>query len=74
MKAPEPKEIREAYADFMSEWSDIQEEGKTDMRYVAGDPWEAKDRKASANRICGYQNTRHGEPLEGNCINGAIIR
>jgi hypothetical protein len=45
-KAPKPKEIRQAYSDYTSDWRDIIEEGKTDMRYVAGDPWEPADRKA----------------------------
>jgi hypothetical protein len=54
MKAPEPKEIRECFADFLTEWEEVQEEGKVDMRFVAGDPWEAKDRKAreDAGRPC----------------------
>lgn len=54
MKAPEPKEIRDCYSDFLSEWDDIREEAKTDMRFVAGDPWEPKDRKArdDAGRPC----------------------
>lgn len=53
-KAPKPKEIRQAYSDYTSDWREIIEEGKTDMRYVAGDPWEPKDRKAreEAGRPC----------------------
>jgi hypothetical protein len=53
-KAPKPKEIRQAYSDYASDWKDTIEEGKTDMRYVAGDPWEPKDRKArdEAGRPC----------------------
>lgn len=54
MSAPEPKEIRDRFADYKSDWSDIQDEAKTDMRYVAGDPWETEDRKAreDAGRPC----------------------
>jgi hypothetical protein len=53
-KAPKPKEIRQAYSDYSSDWKDTIEEGKTDMRYVAGDPWEPADRKAreEAGRPC----------------------
>lgn len=54
MSDPTPQEIRELYADFSSEWNDIREEAKTDMRFVSGDPWEASDRKAreDAKRPC----------------------
>lgn len=54
MSVPTPKEIRECYSDFQSEWQEIQKEAQVDMRYVAGDPWEAKDRKArdDAGRPC----------------------
>lgn len=53
-KAPSPKEIRELYSDYMNEWREIREEAKTDMRFVAGDPWDPKDRKAreDAGRPC----------------------
>lgn len=52
--APEPKEIREAYSDYQSEWKDIRDEAKTDMRYVAGDPWTPEDRqmREDAGRPC----------------------
>lgn len=53
-ETPTPAEIREAFSDFQREWREIQEEGRTDMRFVAGDPWDAKDRKAreDAGRPC----------------------
>jgi Phage P22-like portal protein len=52
--APTLKEIREAYSDYASELKEIQEEGRTDMRYVSGDPWEAEDRaqREDAGRPC----------------------
>lgn len=43
------EEIRERYKYAKNAWSEIQEEAKIDRRYVAGDPWEAKDRKARAD-------------------------
>lgn len=48
------KEIRERYDQAEAEWSDIRDEGDTDMRYVSGSPWEEKDRKArdDAGRPC----------------------
>jgi hypothetical protein len=54
MSAPEPKEIRECYADYRSEWQEIRDEAIIDMRYVAGDPWEPEDRAAreDAGRPC----------------------
>lgn len=54
MASPSPKEIREKYSDFMDAWREIQEEGRTDMRYVGGDPWDPEDRKAreDAGRPC----------------------
>jgi hypothetical protein len=49
-----PKEIREAYTEYESEWSDIRAEADTDMRYVAGDPWDKADRakRDAAGRPC----------------------
>jgi hypothetical protein len=48
------KEIRERYDSADAEWSDIVDEGNTDMAYVAGDPWDPTDRKAreDAGRPC----------------------
>jgi hypothetical protein len=53
-KSPEPKEIVECYTDFTSAWRDIREEAKIDIRYVAGDPWDPKDRRLreDAGRPC----------------------
>src|ERR1017187_3786801 len=45
-KTPTPKEIRDRFSDYSNEWRDTHEEAKVDMRYVAGDPWEPKDRRA----------------------------
>lgn len=39
-------EIRERYDFAVGEWAAIRTEAQTDMRYVAGDPWDPKDRKA----------------------------
>lgn len=37
-----------------AEWREIREQGKTDIRYVAGDPWDAADKQArlAAGRPC----------------------
>ena len=53
-KTPDLKEVREAYADYSSELSETQEEGRTDMRYASGDPWDPEDRAAreDAGRPC----------------------
>ena len=53
-KALKPKEIREAYSDYRSEWQDIRDEAQKDMRYVAGDPWDPEDRqqREDAGRPC----------------------
>lgn len=40
------KEIRDRYTYAMGKWSPIRDEAKTDMQYIAGDPWDAKDKKA----------------------------
>lgn len=39
-------EIRDRFKAAKGAWRKIQEQGDIDMRYVAGDPWEAKDRRA----------------------------
>lgn len=39
------KEIRDDFTYYCDEWREIREEAKTDMRYVAGDPWDPKDRQ-----------------------------
>src|SRR5260370_32718783 len=53
-KAPDPKEIRECFADYENEWHDIREEAKVDVKYIAGDPWTKEDRAAreDAGRPC----------------------
>lgn len=53
-KAPEPKEIREMFSDFLSDWREIREDGDKNMKYVAGDPWAEKDKKQreDASRPC----------------------
>src|SRR6185503_11705540 len=39
-------EIRERYQYATDEWRDIRNEAAIDMRYVAGDPWDAKAKDA----------------------------
>lgn len=48
------KEIREDFTRFSAEWRPIYDEGDTDMRYIAGDPWEPEDRRErdDAGRPC----------------------
>jgi len=48
------KEALENYDYFMSEWREIREEGRIDMRYVSGDPWDPQEKKArqQAGRPC----------------------
>jgi hypothetical protein len=38
------KEIREDYRYFLDYWREIREEAATDLRYVAGDPWDPEER------------------------------
>ena len=54
MSAPSPKEIRDCFADYRDEWQEVRDEAATDMRYVAGDPWDAEDRaqREDAGRPC----------------------
>lgn len=54
MSSLDPKEIREAFTEYRSEWKPIYDEGQTDMRYIAGDPWDEEDRQAreDAGRPC----------------------
>jgi hypothetical protein len=45
MSTPEPKEIREAFRDYRSDWSDIRDEGATDMQAISTEgPWSSDDR------------------------------
>lgn len=43
--ADDVQELRQLFADDTAEWQAIREEGATDMRHVAGDPWDPKDRE-----------------------------
>lgn len=40
------KELRELYSFDKAEWAPIRAEADIDMRFVAGDPWDPKDRAA----------------------------
>ena len=40
------REIREDFVYFRDFWRDNHEEMKVDLRFIAGDPWEPKDREA----------------------------
>jgi hypothetical protein len=42
-------EIRERYNAGCEAWADVWEEAETDMRYVAGDPWDDADKRARAD-------------------------
>ena len=44
------EEIRDRFKVANTEWSAIRDEGDTDMRYVAGDPWSDKDRRAREDK------------------------
>lgn len=48
------EELKERYTLASGQWKDIREEGTLDMRAVAGDPWDPKDREAreSKGRVC----------------------
>lgn len=48
------QEIRDNFDYAVQQWRPIREEGREDMRYVAGDPWPDQERKArEANgRLC----------------------
>jgi Phage P22-like portal protein len=47
-------EIRDRYKAYDTEWEKIREERDIDLRYICGDPWDPKDRKArtDAGRPC----------------------
>ena len=40
------RDILQQWTYATQEWRDIRREAATDMRYVSGDPWEPKDRRA----------------------------
>lgn len=48
------EELRERFRYATNAWRKIREEGQKDIRYLAGDPWEAKDRqiREDAGRPC----------------------
>src|SRR6059058_208330 len=48
------EEIRDRFTYAYDAWHEIHEEGDKDMRYVAGDPWDPKDRREreEAGRPC----------------------
>jgi hypothetical protein len=55
MSAPEPKEIREAYQDYRSDWSDTRDQGDADMQAISPEgPWSDEDRakRENAGRPC----------------------
>jgi hypothetical protein len=47
-KADQPilQELRERHRYALDRWKETQEQRAIDMRYISGDPWDAKDRKA----------------------------
>lgn len=47
-------EIRDRYKNYDQAWAKIREERNTDLKYIAGDPWSAEDRRArkDAGRPC----------------------
>jgi hypothetical protein len=48
------RELRQQFEEDTNAWADIRSEAQTDMRYVAGDPWEDADKRArkDAGRPC----------------------
>lgn len=63
-------EIRDRYKQWDSEWSRIRDERNTDIRYICGNPWTDRDRKAreDAGRPC----INHDELNQyvHQCVNG----
>lgn len=45
------KEARESYDYYRERWDDIYDEGATDMRYLSGDPWDAKEKAARKDKL-----------------------
>lgn len=67
------KEIREEFSYYQAAWNDIQTEGRKDMRYVAGDPWEANEKQArkdaerpalTSDELSQYINALVNEPRQ----------
>lgn len=48
------KELRDNYAADQAEWEPIAREGRTDIRFVGGDAWDAAERRSreANNRLC----------------------
>lgn len=48
------QEIRQRYKDWDTEWQPIRKERNTDLKFISGDPWEERDRRAreKAGRPC----------------------
>lgn len=48
------KQLREEYSSDDTDWKPIRDEGRTDIRYIAGDPWEPVERRyrEQNNRLC----------------------
>ena len=48
------KEITDNFDYCVREWREVREEGRTDMRFIAGDPWDPKERAArkASGRPC----------------------
>src|SRR5690349_14521589 len=48
------QEIRDDYRYFSTYWEETRKERRIDLRYICGDPWDEKDRKAreAAGRPC----------------------
>jgi hypothetical protein len=51
---PEVKDLLDRWDYFQDRWRDIREDAKEDMRYVSGDPWDPKEKRArqALNRPC----------------------
>lgn len=50
------KKIREEFTRYQDAWREIRQEGKKDMKYISGDPWDEKERAEredpAVNRPC----------------------
>ena len=48
------KEMLERWSYFQDSWREIREAAKKDMRYISGDPWDPKEKRArqAVNRPC----------------------
>lgn len=51
MAAPAPKEIREAYTDYRSDWQEIRDQAASDMQAISVEgPWPAETRQAREDK------------------------